>query len=81
MFGRKDLPFLRLRCRRYLTKSLGTGGQIRLKMFREEIQRRWKVDITDARIVNAFTRDEIPTDMLGLLEGLNTFRLTQVISE
>ena len=51
------------------------GGDT-LRALREEVQRRWKVSLTDNCIVDEFARDEIPTDILELLNNLESFRTT-----
>jgi hypothetical protein len=49
-----------------------------LKAFRTRIQESCGLSITEARIVDAIHRDEIPGDLQALIEGLEEFRTTDV---
>ncbi len=49
-------------------------GKEVLKMLRTEVQSRYGVTLTDARIVSAFKREEVPEDLRTLLSRLENFR-------
>jgi len=53
-------------------------GKEVLTKFRDEIQRTHGLSITDARIVEAMHKDEIPDDLISLLEKLDLYRKTHV---
>jgi hypothetical protein len=46
-----------------------------LRSFRDQIQNALGVSLTDARIVEAMHRDEVPSDLLNLLQKLEAFRM------
>lgn len=48
-------------------------GKIILGNIREEIQTKYKVTITDAKIINSFHKEEIPEDLIKLLSNLENF--------
>ena len=50
------------------------AGKEILRLLREEVSQRWKVSLTDARIVDAFPLDAMPADLRELLDGLERFR-------
>jgi len=50
-------------------------GKETLRQFRQHIQDLYGVTLTDARIAESITREEIPTDMRQLLNSLEEFRL------
>ena len=49
------------------------GKQV-LRSLRKEIQKKYKVTLTDFRIINSFRKQEVPTDLVGLIERLDDFR-------
>jgi energy-coupling factor transporter ATP-binding protein EcfA2 len=49
------------------------GGSV-LRLLREEVHRRWKVNITDNCIVDQFRPADVPDDLTALLNNLETFR-------
>jgi hypothetical protein len=55
--------------------ALVPGKEV-LRELRQRIQERHGVTLTDARITEAMTRDEVPQDMRDLLEQLDTFRVS-----
>ncbi len=57
--------------------SIVRGKDILAKL-RTEVRQRWKVNLTDARIVDSFPVEEIPPDLQDLIKGLEKFRNTQI---
>lgn len=51
------------------------AGKEVLRQFRQRIQDTYGVTLTDARIVDAMSKDEIPSDMAALLRELDQFRV------
>jgi len=51
-------------------------GKEVLRALRDHLQEHFGVSMTDARIVDAFHRDEIPEDLKILLRAVDTFRTT-----
>jgi len=49
-------------------------GKLVLRRLREELQSKYGISLTEARIVNEFRRNEIPSDLCELLRGLDQFR-------
>jgi len=60
---------------KYLEKRMEiiSGKQI-LKMLRDEVQTLYCVNLTDIKIIDEFTRNEIPNDLVSLIERLEVFR-------
>jgi energy-coupling factor transporter ATP-binding protein EcfA2 len=56
--------------------SLVPGKEV-LGQFRQHIQDAYSVTLTDARIVEAINRDDVPEDLRALLESLETFRTSR----
>ena len=56
--------------------ALVAGKEV-LGLLRNRVQESCGVTLTDARIVEAMTRDDIPDDMCDLLNKLETFRNTK----
>jgi energy-coupling factor transporter ATP-binding protein EcfA2 len=52
------------------------GGDV-LRILRDVVQKRWKVSLTDAGIIDQFTPEEVPRDLKDLLTGLEEFRRLQ----
>ena len=50
------------------------SGKDTLRKFRDECQRRLGITLSDLRIVQAFTRGDVPDDLVLLLERLDKFR-------
>ena len=50
------------------------SGKDVLRKFRNECQERLRITLTDMRIVEAFKRDEVPSDLVQLLTQLEEFR-------
>lgn len=50
------------------------SGKTVLRTLRTECQERFGITLTNLRIVDAFTREEVPTDLVLLLERLEQFR-------
>jgi hypothetical protein len=59
-----------------LRLGLVDGKEI-LRELRNEVQQRWKVNLTDAKIINSLSTDLISEDMIVLLRGLDDFRLME----
>lgn len=51
-------------------------GKVVLRMFREYIQRLIEVSLTDAKIVEAMHKDEVPDDLQRLLTNMERYRKT-----
>jgi hypothetical protein len=51
-------------------------GKETLQAFRERVQTTLGVSITDARIIDSIYREEIPADLVTLLQGVEKFRTT-----
>jgi hypothetical protein len=49
-------------------------GKEVLRALREEVQRQFRLTLTDVRIIDSFFREEIPGDLVSLLNRLNSFR-------
>jgi len=49
-------------------------GKEVLKALREHLQKVYGVSLTDARIVDAFHKDEVPGDIQQLVNALELFR-------
>lgn len=49
-------------------------GKQTLKMLRDEVQKLYRVNLTDIKIIDEFTRNEIPNDLINLIERLEVFR-------
>lgn len=62
------------RWRELSTRIALIPGKEVLGIFRQRIQELCGVTLTDARIAESINRDEIPADMRGLLEMLESFR-------
>ncbi len=56
--------------------ALVPGKEV-LRMLREQVQGSFGVTLTDARILEAMSRNEIPADMCNLLTALEAFRITK----
>lgn len=52
------------------------GKQI-LRMLRDEVQRLYCVNLTDIKIIDEFMRNEIPSDLIILIENLEDFRASK----
>lgn len=52
-------------------------GKDVLRLFRERIQELIGVTLTDSRIAEAMNRQDIPTDLVALLDSLENFRTTK----
>jgi hypothetical protein len=53
--------------------SLVSGKDV-LGAFRQQIHHRYGVTLTDARVVDAINKEDVPADMVSLLERLEAFR-------
>ena len=49
-------------------------GKTTLRMLRNSVQEDYKVNLTDVQIIDEFQRDEIPHDLLHLIDQLEFFR-------
>lgn len=49
-------------------------GKTTLRMLRNSVQEDYKVNLTDVQIIDEFQRDEIPQDLLHLIDQLESFR-------
>lgn len=56
--------------------ALVPGKEV-IRQFRQQVQDRYGVTLTDARIAEAINREDIPADMRKLLTELESFRLTR----
>lgn len=52
-------------------------GKEVLQKFRETVQQRWQVNLTDIRIIDEFRSEDVPPDLVALLESLESFRKTR----
>lgn len=52
------------------------GKQI-LRMLRDEVQKLYSINLTDIKIVDEFTRAEIPDNLAVLIEKLEMFRASK----
>jgi hypothetical protein len=52
-------------------------GKDVLRRFRQRVQDLYDVTLTDARIIESFHREDIPSDMRRLLDSLDSFRNAQ----
>jgi hypothetical protein len=59
------------------TRIALVSGKDVLRLFRAQIQARHGVTLTDARIVESFSRHDLPDDMQRLLGALESFRISQ----
>ena len=57
-----------------ITRMQIIDGGDSLRLFRDEVQKRWKVSLTDNCIVDHFSPDDIPSDLAALLRDLEQFR-------
>jgi energy-coupling factor transporter ATP-binding protein EcfA2 len=55
-------------------------GKEVLRILREQLQTLYSVNLTDAKIIDEFRRHEIPSDMLGLLQLLDRYRLGEALA-
>ena len=53
------------------------GKQI-LRMLRDEVQRLYSVNLTDIRIIDEFTCNEVPNDLVVLIRKLEAFRIIAI---
>ena len=58
------------------TRMCLVSGKALLKNLRERCQTLWGVTLTDVRLIDAFRSEELPTDLVELLESLNDYRLS-----
>jgi len=57
----------------YSRMEIVPGKEV-LRLFRNEIQAKYSVNITDYRIIDEFKQEEVPQDIIDLLSRLETFR-------
>jgi energy-coupling factor transporter ATP-binding protein EcfA2 len=50
-------------------------GKKILGMLREEVQKLYCVNLTDIRIIDEYKREEVPRDLVALIENLESFRV------
>ncbi|BCB05154.1 ATP-dependent nuclease [Bacillus sp. KH172YL63] len=50
-------------------------GKELLKLIREEVQKIYRVSLTDFRIIDEFKREELPKDLVDLLKSIENFRV------
>lgn len=53
-------------------------GKEVLQKFREAVQQRWQVNLTDIRIIDEFRAEDLPHDLVTLLQSLESFRKSRV---
>lgn len=53
-------------------------GKTLLRMVREDVQKKYKVNLTNTTIIDAFHKDEIPQDIEDLVTALEDLRTTKV---
>ncbi len=53
--------------------ELVPGKEI-LKALRERCQSEWGITLTDIRIIDGFRKEDIPGELVRLLEDLNAYR-------
>lgn len=58
------------------TRLILIPGKKVLKRFRERIMESYSINLTDTRIVDAFSPDEVPNDMKKLIYDLEDFRIS-----
>lgn len=58
------------------TRMLIVHGKDVLARFRDEIQVKYGVTLSDARIIDAFRAEEIPDDLAALIQRLEEFRMS-----
>ena len=58
------------------TRLILIPGKKVLKRFRERIMESYSINLTDTRIVDAFSPDEVPNDMKKLIYDLDDFRIS-----
>lgn len=56
------------------SRMLVTPGKTTLRQLREAIQNDYNVNMTDVQIIDEFKREEIPEDLLDLINSLEKFR-------
>jgi predicted ATPase len=56
------------------TRMAIAPGKTLLSSLRAGVQERWQVNLTDARIVAEFRRDEVPADLQELIRALDAYR-------
>jgi hypothetical protein len=49
-------------------------GKSVLARLRSRVHDEYSVSLTDHRVISAFTRDEVPTDLAEMLQGLDKYR-------
>lgn len=59
---------------RMSTRMIVVPGKQALALLRDEIGKTYSVSLTDHRIVSEFSQEEIPSDLLELLHGLEQYR-------
>lgn len=52
-------------------------GKTTLRLLRGSIQEEYKVNLTDVQVIDEFKTEEIPGDLLELIEQLEAFRVGQ----
>lgn len=60
--------------KRLETRLLIVPGKEVLKRLRERVQEEYGITLTTQRIITAFRKEEIPADLKGLLDRLESFR-------
>ncbi|QLE39146.1 hypothetical protein FD723_00560 [Nostoc sp. C052] len=53
------------------------SGKHILRILRDEVQKLYSVNLTDIKIIDEFTRKEVPDDLSDLIEKLEIFRTSQ----
>ena len=56
------------------TRMKIVSGKEVLKRLRESVRQQYKVNLTDFRLVDSYRRDEVPQDLVELVQRLDTFR-------
>jgi hypothetical protein len=51
------------------------SGKEAMRRFREKVQTSLGLSVTDAKIIDAMRQEDFPSDLIELLEGIETFRL------
>jgi len=75
--SRQTLAWFSPRWESLETRLTLVPGKDGLKAFREKVQTRLGISLTDARIIEAMHRDEVPADLQSLLQRIERFRTLQ----
>ena len=63
------------------TRVAIVGGKLTLAAVRSKVQEKWRVNLTDIRIINEFRHDEIAPDLVNLVQDLEAYRVGAGVSD